>query len=311
MPYYLRFEEEYPTVGALAQAEIEQILKLWQGLGYYSRAHNLHRCAKVVVDRWAGKFPKSKAELLTLPGIGDYTASAVASIAFGEKAVVLDGNVFRVLSRHFGIEEATDSPAGRKVFRQTAEELLGSADPAEFNQALMEFGALQCTPKSPECARCPFSQSCVARDQNRISSLPVKKGKVKVKAAFLEYYLTLAEGKMAMVQRDHSDIWKGLYEMPSQTFDQKVDMPWKEDAQLNKTLGRASDYVHLSTLSHQLTHRAITASFHLVNLKTSRDLEWPGLIWCDNKLLQDLAVPRLIDKFLKTPEGRSVLSQID
>lgn len=310
LPYYLIFEENYPSVEDLAGANIDELLKLWQGLGYYSRAHNLHKCAQMVVDKFDGNFPTSKLELLKLPGIGDYTASAIASIAFGEKEVVLDGNVFRLLSRHFGIEDFIDTSAGRAVFKDTAEKLIRNAIPGEFNQAMMEFGALQCTPKSPDCGACPLNISCVAFAKNSIAELPRKRGKIIVKNMHISYFCFVSKSKLAMVKRDNLGIWKGLYEIPCVVEETEKTTPWDSSKELSDAINHSTSFRRTVQLRHQLSHRKITATFFICDLKNQGDLELPAVIWVDSNQLFALAIPRLIDKFFKTRDGLAVQAML-
>ena len=181
MPYYLNFVDKYPTVNDLAAAQEQEVLRLWQGLGYYSRARNLHSCAKMVVGEYDGQFPNKFEELLKLKGIGRYTAAAIASMAFNQVNAVVDGNVYRVLSRVFGLYDDIAETKSAKVFEKLANELIPKDQPGEFNQAIMDFGAIQCTPKSPACAICPLSDSCYAFNKGETEQLPVKTKKVKVK----------------------------------------------------------------------------------------------------------------------------------
>ncbi|RMB56423.1 A/G-specific adenine glycosylase [Dokdonia sinensis] len=215
LPYYLAFTEAYPTVQQLAAAPQEDILKLWQGLGYYSRARNLHAAAQMVVTDYNSIFPNNYRELLKLKGVGDYTASAIASICFDEPAAVVDGNVYRVLSRIFGIDTPINSSQGIKEFKKLASGLMDRDRPADFNQAIMEFGAIQCTPKNPYCLHCVFNDRCVALQKSRIHELPVKINKTKVKKRYLNYiFIKTASGDTVLQQRTGKGIWQGLYEFP-------------------------------------------------------------------------------------------------
>lgn len=215
LPYYLRFVDAFPTVSDLASADEQQVLRLWQGLGYYSRARNLHKAAKVVVDDYKGAFPKSFSELLKLPGIGSYTAAAVASFSNNEPVAVVDGNVFRVLSRYFNVEIDIASSGASTEFRKLAQELLPRDNAALFNQAIMEFGALQCVPKSPDCSICIFNTSCAALQLGKVAVLPVKSKKMKVTKRYFNYLVIEDEFKQTIVQkREHQGIWQNLYEFP-------------------------------------------------------------------------------------------------
>lgn len=214
MAYYHAFVENYPDVHALAKASEDKVLKTWEGLGYYSRARNLHVTAKKISVELGGRFPSSHAGLLELKGVGDYTASAISSICFNEVQPVVDGNVYRFLSRYFGIKTPIDSTKGKKEFRELAAELITQKDPGTFNQAMMEFGARQCTPRNPECGECVFRLSCVASKKKLVAKLPVKEKKTKVTERTL-VYLVLKNGNYTFIrQRTGKDIWQGLYEFP-------------------------------------------------------------------------------------------------
>lgn len=215
MPYFFAFTEAFPTVFDLAKASEQDVLKLWQGLGYYSRARNLHKTAQFVAFELNGKFPESYKGLLSLKGVGDYTAAAIASFSYNEAVPVVDGNVFRVLSRVFDIDADISQPASRKIFQQLALELMPKADPAIFNQAIMEFGALQCVPKNPDCSICVMNDGCLALKMNKVDQLPVKLKKTKVTNRFFNYLIFEdQEGKTIIQQRIDKGIWHNLYEFP-------------------------------------------------------------------------------------------------
>lgn len=215
MPYFFAFTEAFPTVFDLANASEQEVLKLWQGLGYYSRARNLHKTAQYVAFELDGKFPKNYKELLLLKGVGDYTAAAIASFSFNEAVPVVDGNVFRVLSRVFDIEADISQPASKKMFQELALELMPKNNPAIFNQAIMEFGALQCVPKSPDCTICVMNDGCLALKMNKVSQLPVKTKKTKVTNRFFNYLVFEdSEGNTIIQQRTDKGIWHNLYEFP-------------------------------------------------------------------------------------------------
>lgn len=215
LPYFLRFLEAFPSVHDMAAAPEEQVLKLWQGLGYYSRARNLHATAKQVAFEMGGNFPNSYAGLLKLKGVGDYTAAAIASISYGEAVPVVDGNVYRVLSRVFGIDTDISSGSAKKQFTELAASLMPKGQASEFNQAMMEFGALQCVPKSPDCSVCIFNRDCVAFTTGRVSELPVKLKKTKVTSRYFNYIVLKDSRGYSMVQkRTAKGIWHNLYEFP-------------------------------------------------------------------------------------------------
>ncbi len=215
LPYYLAFTNAFPTVFDLANASEEQVLKLWQGLGYYSRARNLHKTAQFVVSEFKGEFPNNNKDLLKLKGIGDYTAAAIASFAYNEVVPVVDGNVFRVLSRYFDIETDISLATAKKEFAALAFELMPKNDPANFNQAIMEFGALQCVPKNPNCEICVFNSSCAALQKKKVHLLPFKSKKIKVSYRFFNYLVFKDEDLNTIIQkRDQKGIWHNLYEFP-------------------------------------------------------------------------------------------------
>lgn len=291
-PYYLRFVAKYPTVKALAKAPEQEVMRLWQGLGYYSRARNLHRCTKMVAEMYKGVFPTTYRELLTLPGIGSYTAAAIASFAFREPVPVVDGNVFRVLARIFGLETDIASPEAKKVFTEKAVELIDRKEPHLFNQAIMEFGAVCCTPKSPKCTTCPFQHQCVAFQTGKTALLPVKSKLVKVKKRYLYYFIYEWKGKVAMRKRENKDIWHGLYdfecvEMPRRTRPEKV---FSEMAHV-KIEG---DTKIVGPVKHVLTHQLLTIWFCHIKLKESNKLDYYSRV-----AIQRLPKPIVITRHLQ------------
>jgi A/G-specific adenine glycosylase len=260
LPYYQRFTEAFPTVSSLANAKEQQVLRLWQGLGYYSRARNMHRCAKKIVSDHQSKFPSSYDQLLGLPGIGPYTAAAISSIAFGERAAVVDGNVYRVLSRIYGIDVDITSVEGKKSFAAKANELISEQSPGDFNQAMMEFGATHCTPKNPNCSECPFAKTCVALATDRIAELPVKLKKQKVRVRHLHYFLIQHNNKIALRQRLDKDIWTGLFdfylvETKKATTTEKI---LAADSTLRSLNGNFEDGPY--QVKHILSHQELTSN---------------------------------------------------
>ena len=215
LPYFLTFTEAFPTIFDLAKADEEQVLKLWQGLGYYSRARNLHATAKYIAFDLNGEFPSNYKELLKLKGVGEYTAAAIASFSYNEPVAVLDGNVFRVLSRYFNVDSDISLPKTKTEFQNLAQEVLAKDNPALFNQAIMEFGALQCVPKNPDCNSCVLNSSCAGLQYKRVNELPVKNKKIKISKRYLNYLvLKDLEGKMIVQKREGKGIWENLYEFP-------------------------------------------------------------------------------------------------
>ncbi|HUH46956.1 MAG TPA: A/G-specific adenine glycosylase [Arenibacter sp.] len=215
IPYYMKFVEAFPSIEDLAAATEGEVLKLWQGLGYYSRARNLHATAKMVAEKYNGIFPDTYGGLLSLKGVGDYTASALASICFNLPEAVVDGNVYRVLARYYGIDLPINSSAGKRYFKGLAEQVMDVGNIRDYNQGIMEFGAIQCVPKNPDCGACPLKSDCVALATNRIDSLPVKAGKTKVRNRYFNYLVLLdGSNKTLLRQRKGSGIWQNLYEFP-------------------------------------------------------------------------------------------------
>ena len=286
LPYYQKFTTAFPTVQDLANASQLEVLNLWQGLGYYSRGRNLHATAQQITHEHNGVFPKTYPTLLKLKGVGPYTAAAIASFAYNLPHAVVDGNVFRVLSRYFGIDLAINSPEGKRQFEALAGELLDQYNPALPNQAIMEFGALQCKPVSPNCAVCPVQESCMALLSNKVAQLPIKLKKVKVRKRFFVYHIIVnAQQELAFTQRGPKDIWEGLFEFPLVEFDNSETM----HAYLEDKLVIGAKYQHV------LTHQRIEAYF----IKTStKDSAKENYLMLDLKALTDHPIPRLIDKFL-------------
>jgi len=300
LPYYNRFIEKFPTVSALAAASEQEVLRLWQGLGYYTRARNLHKCAKTVVTDFNGSFPDTFEGLKKLPGIGDYTAAAIASIAFGEPVAVVDGNVFRVLARIFGIETEINSPEGKKQFTKLANELMGHHHPDLHNQAVMEFGALFCTPKNPQCEQCTFKNSCFANQNNLQAALPVK---IKAKAARKRYlyYIVVKKGQSLMMKkREQKDIWHGLYDFMviEKTKSVKTAIlleelyPGSNNAIALKEVEVSDEYRHV------LSHQIILARFIIVPHKKEMTLSDNSLKFFTPQKISELPKPVLISKFL-------------
>lgn len=274
MPYFYSFTNAFPTVFDLASASEEQVLKLWQGLGYYSRARNLHKTAQYVAFELDGKFPDNYEALLKLKGVGSYTAAAIASFSYGESVPVVDGNVFRVLSRYFDIETDILSNNAKKEFTDLAYELIPKNNPALFNQAIMEFGALQCVPKNPNCAVCPLNNSCLALQKNKIDLLPVKSKKAKVKKRYFNYVTFLDEHQNTIIQkRTDKGIWHNLYEFPLIETEQEVDLQYLVEQM------QQQDFVENNILSvtqirtesqiHKLTHQHLYIRFWKVQVAGS------------------------------------------
>ncbi|OCB77543.1 A/G-specific adenine glycosylase [Flavobacterium piscis] len=270
-PYFFAFTQEFPTVFDLANASEEQVLKLWQGLGYYSRARNLHKTSQYVANELNGVFPANFKDLLQLKGVGEYTAAAIASFSYNEAVPVVDGNVFRVLSRYFDVESDISLPATKKEFTELAYELMPKDNPAIFNQAIMEFGALQCVPKSPDCSICVFNESCAALQKKKVSVLPVKSKKLKVTNRFFNY-LILEDvlGNTLIQKRTDKGIWHNLYEFPLVETTEIVDFDVVSKAVRNDIF---PSYTILSveecsetTIVHKLSHQHLHIQFWKVKI---------------------------------------------
>jgi len=291
--YYEKFVQKYSKIEHLASASEQEVLSTWQGLGYYSRARNLHATAKYIAEECRGVFPSSYEELLKLKGVGEYTAAAIASFAFDKAYAVVDGNVFRVLSRIFNIEIPIDSSEGKKQFTYLANELLDKSQPALFNQAMMEFGALQCVPGAPNCENCPLLLFCEANKNKNVQSLPIKNGKTKVRNRYFLYFVTVDASNETILlrQKTEIDIWQNMYEFPKIEFETLEDL--KGFCDLNRTKIQTTSKVYKHILSHQHLH-AQFISFNTPFTKVINDsIEIP---------ISDIInypLPRLIDRFLE------------
>lgn len=300
LPYYEKFIEAFPSVEKLAAAGEQKVLRLWQGLGYYTRARNLHKCAKVIVKNYSGSFPTSYQELLTLPGIGEYTAAAIASISFNEPVAVVDGNVYRVLSRVFGIGTEINSPKGKKEFFVLANQLIDKKNPAIFNQAVMEFGALFCKPVNPFCESCTFKASCVAHNNNLVASLPVKKKSKPVRKRYFYYFVIQSGKSLMMAKRGKKDIWEGLYDfyLVEKTRTTKIENLIKDDPFL-KSIKATEELIVHKNFKHLLSHQTIMATFILIKTaKKPVSVPKANQFYSISKVVS-LPKPILIDRYLQ------------
>lgn len=298
--YYLKFIENYPTITDLANANQEEVLKLWQGLGYYSRARNLHATAITIRDEYKNKFPSTFKEVHSLKGIGDYTASAIMSFSYNKPYPVIDGNVYRVLSRIFGIEDYIDSNKGKNVFKALAEELIDKKNPATYNQAIMEFGAIQCKPKLPLCETCCFQSNCFAYANKKVNELPRKEKQTKQRDRFFNYLVISDEQEIILKKRTEKDIWIGLFDFPLIETELAVQ-------DLKKTITTEHSWLlkkeHIISKSaayiHQLSHQKIHATFW--NIKTDKlkitNNEYTAIPITN---LEDYPVPKLIENYIKS-----------
>ena len=297
--YYLRFIERWPTVSDLAAASEDEVLKAWQGLGYYSRARNLHAAARQIANQFGGKFPTSYEAIRSLRGVGDYTAAAIASMAFDLPYAVVDGNVYRVLSRLFDLATPIDSTKGRKTFAQLAQSQLDPRHAATYNQAIMDFGALQCTPQHPSCERCPLAERCLALAAGSVAERPVKQGRTRIRDRYF-HYLHLTDGHRTLLyRRKEGDIWQGLYEFPlieseqPLTTEELCAMPL-----FQQWLGDCSFRICAVAPQprHQLSHQRLHATFYRIEVPTLPALAECIAIRHDD--VGDYAVARLTERYL-------------
>ena len=293
LPYYIKFSSIYPSIEMMANETEEQILKHWQGLGYYSRARNMHATAKHVAFNLAGKFPSTFKEIKQLKGVGDYTAAAIASFSFNEKRAVVDGNVYRVLSRYFGIHTPIDSSTAKKEFSELANSLISKKQPGEFNQGIMEFGALMCKPKKPLCENCCFIESCHAFNKNEIQLLPIKSKKLKQRKRYFNF-LVITDGEtILMEQREKKDIWEKLYQFPLIETNQELDeIPKQSTINLN-----GYEIMDVRAYKHLLSHQVIYAKFWL--LKANKiNLSNNNFNHVKLNQLENFPVPKLVENYL-------------
>jgi A/G-specific adenine glycosylase len=308
LPYLLKFLDTFPDVHALAAAAEDEVLRLWQGLGYYSRARNMLASARHIVGDLGGLMPGSYEELLKLKGVGKYTAAAIASWCYGEPVAAVDGNVARVVARLYGIDEAINTPAGEKKVFELATGLLGKSDPAMHNQAMIDFGAMQCVP-SPDCSRCPLAASCEAYKRGEVERIPVKRKNKKPVDRWFYYYMIISGGKTILVRRKGRDIWEGLYELPmiesggplsdEEIIRHMLPRVLREGeagySTGNRLIGKLSE-----PLRHQLSHQTIHARFLQVELDVlphPLPEKWQPVALEE---LEQYALPRLIHRYLES-----------
>jgi A/G-specific adenine glycosylase len=303
LDYYLRFIDKFPTVAILANAEENEVLNYWQGLGYYSRARNLHKAAKQIRNEYDGIFPVEYTKVLSLAGIGSYTAAAICSFAYHQPHAVVDGNVYRVLSRIFGVETAIDSGQGKKEFELLAREILSVHNPAAHNQSIMEFGALQCVPVSPNCTFCPLKNNCKAYKLDLVAFLPLKSKKTKVKQRFFNYLFVSFEGNTFLQKRIAKDVWQNLYEFPLIESDRILSLTEiianDEFKSIFENSGNVEVFKISNPMKHVLSHRVIFAQLISVNVSElneplSKKIQIPI---CD---IDRYPVSRLMELFLES-----------
>jgi A/G-specific adenine glycosylase len=296
--YFIRFIENFPKIEDLAKASEQEVLQLWQGLGYYSRARNLHKTAKIISSEHSNNFPTSYKEIIKLPGIGDYTASAISSFAFQEAQAVLDGNVFRVLSRIFNWSTPIDSTKGKKEFRELAQDFLFKNDPATHNQAIMEFGAMLCTPKSPTCDLCPIIQFCEANKQGTISELPVKSKKTKVRNRHFHFLHMEYENEILVEKRTKKDIWQHLYQLP--LIETRENSFIDSDSLLKQYNIKGTPNLVKEPVHHILSHQKLNIQFYRVQLDSK--LKLPDLEWIQLSDMKDYPFPKPLVDYLDIKE---------
>ncbi|KGL62056.1 A/G-specific adenine glycosylase [Polaribacter sp. Hel1_85] len=297
LSYYLKFTTTFPTVFDLAKADESTVLKMWQGLGYYSRARNLHFSAKQIANELNGEFPSTYKDIIKLKGIGDYTASAIASICFNEPTAVVDGNVYRVLSRYFGIKTPINSSAGIKEFKTLAQSLIDERQPGNFNQAIMDFGALHCKPQNPLCETCPFADSCVALEKKLIKELPVKEKKIKVRKRYFNFLVIKTDDhKTILSERTGKGIWQGLYQFPliekEKTINKEELISSEEFINLFPSTTTISLF-NKKDIVHKLSHQHLHTQFWIVETENSSEV---NINWDE---IEKYPVPILIANFLE------------
>ena len=303
LAYYHRFLKKYPDIRKLASAKEDDVLKLWQGLGYYSRARNIHHTAKEVVKKYGGKFPEDYDAILSLKGIGEYTGAAILSFAFKKKFPVVDGNVFRLLSRYFGIETPIDTSSAKKEFYELAGQLMANHAPDVFNQAIMEFGARQCKPANPDCFSCPLQPTCFAFAKNKIKELPVKNQKSKVRNRYFNYLVIHQNGSLYLNKRAHNDIWKNLYDFPLiETSKKATERKLIASLEWKKLFGKSKITVTSVSPEHKhvLSHQIIYAKFYELKLPGKKKIPIKNnFLLVSKNSLEKYTVPKLIENYLK------------
>lgn len=298
LPYYEKFVEKYPTVFDLAKAPQDEVLRLWQGLGYYSRARNLHICAQEVADNHNGIFPQEYSDLLKLKGIGKYTAAAIASFAFKKPVPVVDGNVFRVLARLFNIDLNIADTKSFKTFFEIAKTLIPYDNPDLFNQGMMELGATICSPSNPGCLICPLATGCIARERGLQKQLPIKEKKIKITRRFFYYLVWERNNQLAMKKRGPKDIWQGLFDFD--LIEKKEPLNEEEIIEFVKEINPFSKVFNISPpIQHILTHQRIEARFVEIYIDKSSDLSGKTLNFYDFSEIEELPKPILVNKYLK------------
>ncbi len=304
LPYYFKFTESFPTVNDLARAEEDEILKIWQGLGYYSRARNMHKTAQEIADKYKGDFPSNYAQLIQLKGIGPYTAAAISSICSNEKVAVVDGNVYRVLARFFNIDLPIDTTEGKKYFNQLANELLTDLPSSIHNQAIMELGALICTPRNTLCNECPLVNQCLGKSLNTYTKLPVKSKKTSVRNRYFNYLILIdSDGKTLLNKRSEKDIWQGLYEFPLLESSEECVLEEAISSFIKNSPIAFSDPLisigkHPTVFKHKLSHQQLFATFYVIKMEAKIPKNTSDFQTIAISDIQNYPVPQLIQNYL-------------
>lgn len=303
MEYFLRFTKRFPDVKSLAEAHEDEVLKYWEGLGYYSRARNLHAAARTIMDTFGGQFPQNYTDILSLKGIGEYTAAAIASFVWDQPYPVVDGNVFRVLARLYAVDTPIDTGKGKKEFTQLAASVMNPRKAGLHNQAIMEFGALQCTPQSPDCSACPLIDMCLSYDKGEHLSYPVKQNKTKTRNRYFHYLHIVCNGKTWLNRRSGNDIWKGLYEFPLIETEKETDfVSLQETPAFQRLFSDAGDInvsVERSNIKHVLSHQIIYATFYKIEIEEIPE-QLKSYKEISEATVSDYAVSRLIQIYLSS-----------
>ncbi len=305
MDYFLRFMRHFPDVESLAAVSEQEVMKLWQGLGYYSRARNLHAASKQIVSRFNGVFPSKHADIISLKGIGEYTAAAIASIAFNQPYAAIDGNVFRVVSRLFAVKQTITTAQGKRIISELASAILDKANPGHHNQAMMDFGAMICVPMAPKCGICVLRTHCLAFEKGIALQLPIKQKKKPAQHRYFNYFHIETGNKTYIQQRKKTDIWKNLYEFPLIETDNKVDLVKLQEKPDFAGLFRNTHsfiFHHKLSVKHVLSHQVIHADFYYVSCNSDAAIalkENSKIIEIEQEMLQDYPTSRLIQKYLE------------
>jgi len=307
LSYYNNFVATFPTIKALAKADEQEVLKLWQGLGYYSRARNIHHTAKHISENIDGIFPDNYKDLLKLKGIGPYTAAAISSICYNEQRAAVDGNVYRVLSRVFEIKTAINTSSGIKEFQALADKLIGNKEPGDYNQGLMELGATVCTPKNTDCPNCPLQEICIGHSNNSYEGLPQKERKTKIRTRHLNYYCIEYKNQLVLNKREGKDIWKNLFDFPLEETELEINHLEEPNSEyLKKWLGnKPSKVLQRNNYKHKLSHQNL--NIHIQYIKTEQLKNPEDLLLVGKEELHKYPVPKPIEEFLKDIQNKKTL----